>query len=840
MKKKLHLLILFFTLQCSLTVEAQFQNGLWVGKEAYNWHFGFHAGVTFNTNPPTAITDSAIDGYPLFLDNNGFPVGSTLLIEGTGSISDADGNILFYTNGKTVWNANNEIMLNGQGLETEISTYQTGLIVPAPRNPNIYYIFSSGGANTTGAPMVYSEVDMSLDGGLGAVTENKNIQIAAAVEERMTAVHHADGERVWVVFQNFNTYEITSYLVSSEGVNPTPVVSHMGTVTLWAGQGAMKISPDGSKMVMNRLILDTYYMEIFNFDNATGQVTELVTTIDYNDIPGNLAGILAMEFSPNNRFLYGVSAFEGTVHQFDLEAGSGQDIKDSRTVVYQSQADSYFFMQSAPDGKIYLSSFFNGAAPLLSVINYPNNKGIASGFAEDSFSLSGSNQSSLPCFIQSYFESGILHEGGKCQGDEILFSTLRIPGIESIVWDFGDPNSGDNNTSTALEPTHAFSSGGTFTITALITSNGAQQTATTQVTVLSAPDAVKPTVNSLTQCSSTGNAVFDLTELDAQILNGQDVAIFIIKYYANEADITLENPITASDSFSTGGQTIFAKITNTTTGCSTVVSFDLVVNTLSQINTPGDLQQCSDSQTAQFNLTQQNQIILGNQDPSNFEISYYASESDVDTNNPITTPESYNSSGQVIYVHVANTVTGCVSEIVEFQIAVQLTSLASDVLDLVGCSPINLNEVASKLQSGLILSYYTQEGDAVTGENPITDVQNYIVKDEDTIYVRAEDTEGCADVYRIQLNQENCKVPKGISPNGDGMNDTFDLTFLDVVKLTVLNRYGKEVYSRLNYTNEWSGQSDSGKNLPTGTYFYMLELNNGEHKTGWVYINREL
>lgn len=837
MKKNLHSLILLILLNSCFLLQAQWQNGLWTEKQAYNWYFGFQAGINFNSTPPTAIIDSAIEGY-LLSPNSPF-----MIIEDTGSISDTDGNPLFYTNGMTVWNANNEIMLNGEGLKTIESTYQTGLTVPAPGKPGFYYIFSSGGSTTSpDGAMVYSEVDMSLDGGLGAITENKNVQIAPAVEERMSAVHHADGQGVWVVFNTYssNTNEIQAVLVSNEGVSSTPVISSIGTAYLWANQGAMKFSPDGSKMAMSRLVLDTYFIEIFKFDNATGQLTELLATIDYNDIVGSYAGVLALEFSPNGRFLYGVNAFEGDIHQLDLEAGSEQDIKDSRVVVHQSP-NSHFSMQLAPDGKIYLASFFDATAPYLSLINFPNNKGIACGFTENSFDLAGNqNQQSLPCFIQSYFESGILYEGGDCPGEDISFSTLRIAGIESIVWDFGDPASGGEDTSAELEPTHAFSAGGTYTVTATITSNGAQQTATTQVTVLPAPDTTIPAAEDLTHCSETVTSVFDLKEMDTQILSGQDVAEFTVTYYASEADVIADSPITAPDSFTTSGQTIYVKITNTVTGCISVISFALVVNPLPLITTPDDMQQCSDSETAVFNLIHQNSTILGGQDPNRFMVNYYANESDINDNNPISTPESFTASSQVVYAVVINTVTGCASDSVEFDIEVTVTSLASDILELIGCSPINLTDVASQLETGLILNFYTQEENALISENAISAVERYIAKDKLTIiYVRAEDTQGCAEVYRLQLNQENCTVPRGISPNNDGMNDNFDLSFLNVEQLNVFNRYGKNVYSLKDYTSEWYGQSDNGNELPTGTYYYMIETGEGETRTGWVYINRQ-
>ena len=97
----------------------------------------------------------------------------------------------------------------------------------------------------------------------------------------------------------------------------------------------------------------------------------------------------------------------------------------------------------------------------------------------------------------------------------------------------------------------------------------------------------------------------------------------------------------------------------------------------------------------------------------------------------------------------------------------------------------------------------------------------------------------CPTTVEVQVDSTTCLIPRGISPNGDGKNDSFDLTTLDVSMLKIFNRYGQEVYSKGNYTNEWIGQGSNGDELPSGTYFYMIKRVNGESKTGWVYINRQ-
>lgn len=97
----------------------------------------------------------------------------------------------------------------------------------------------------------------------------------------------------------------------------------------------------------------------------------------------------------------------------------------------------------------------------------------------------------------------------------------------------------------------------------------------------------------------------------------------------------------------------------------------------------------------------------------------------------------------------------------------------------------------------------------------------------------------CGQVGELIVLVENCSIPKGISPNGDGLNDNWDLSSFDVKKVQIFNRYGKEVYSKSNYTDEWVGKSNSGNELPDGTYYYVVDFNDMSPRTGWIYINRE-
>lgn len=95
--------------------------------------------------------------------------------------------------------------------------------------------------------------------------------------------------------------------------------------------------------------------------------------------------------------------------------------------------------------------------------------------------------------------------------------------------------------------------------------------------------------------------------------------------------------------------------------------------------------------------------------------------------------------------------------------------------------------------------------------------------------------DGCTAGNGVDVLNTYCKIPRGISPNGDGDNDTFDLTNFNVEEIKIFNRYGLQVYEKKGYIKDWHGQSDKG-DLPAGTYYYVIRMAGGKERTGWVYL----
>lgn len=145
------------------------------------------------------------------------------------------------------------------------------------------------------------------------------------------------------------------------------------------------------------------------------------------------------------------------------------------------------------------------------------------------------------------------------------------------------------------------------------------------------------------------------------------------------------------------------------------------------------------------------------------------------------------------------------------------------------------------------VNYIWQDGNGNTiGTNaPTLNVNDYLALNSTislptTLTVTTTEL-ACEFSQSYVLEANKCSlIPRGISPNGDGDNDTFDLTGLGAREVSIFNRYGREVYSYSgNYTNQWKGTEKNGSNLPDGTYFYSITLQNGDTVTGWVYVIRQ-
>ena len=444
MKNWLLILILLF-IHSRLELLAQ--------KETNNWYFGKQAAVDFNGSAPVSLNNS-----------------SMLATEGCASVSDQNGNLLFYTNGVDIWNKNHAIMSNGSGLFGHTSSTQSSLIVKKPGSSSEYYVFTTGAGGI--GMLCYSVIDISLSGGTGSVTV-KNFTMATNMTEKLCGVRHCNGTDVWIVAHKYNTNDFYSFLISSTGINTNPIISSVGAVhALPTGTynatfaGVMKISPSGLKLGV--VISDPQsQLEIFDFNPTNGQVSNGFDL-------GATYSMYGCEFSPDGTKFYvsgyGPNQFS-QIHQWNLCVPSNSLILASHSVIATStiQFSSFLALQLASNGKLYISQ---SSQTSLSAFNNPNGYGLASGFVNSVVALStGTCNQGLPNHLASYFKEKGTYDTLHLTCGSYSF-TARPPSycaglnysVNAFQWNFGDPMSTVSNTSNLNTVVHNFSSNGTYTV----------------------------------------------------------------------------------------------------------------------------------------------------------------------------------------------------------------------------------------------------------------------------------------------------------------------------------------------------------------------------------------
>ncbi len=412
-------------------------------KEANNWYFGQRAAIEFN----------GVNGAPVAR------LGSQIITqEGNATISDNNGNLLFYTDGITVWNANNIVMTNGTGLQGNFSATQSAIIVPKPGSSNNYYIFTVPATNST-VGLRYSEVDMSQSGGLGAVlTTNKNTQVTptgVGVREKVTAVAHANGTDFWVITQRSSVGTYYAYRVSSAGVNTTGTTSTINVGSNTSYIGYLKASPSGDKLV--NMQYNSSELVFMDFNSSTGAITNPFLVTGTQSPYGG-------DFSPDETKFY--TGSRNQIYQYDITTYNAAAITASRTTIYTHSTGTMWALQLGPDGKIYCVNYGQTA---LSQIPNPNITGTGCGFTYNYLNListTGAVQGrlGLPTFIQSFFARSSLAIRDTCLGDTTTFTLGNNPQIDSVLWNFGDTMSGALNTDTAESSSHIYSDTGTYYI----------------------------------------------------------------------------------------------------------------------------------------------------------------------------------------------------------------------------------------------------------------------------------------------------------------------------------------------------------------------------------------
>lgn len=304
------------------------------------------------------------------------------------NISDANGNLLMSTNGCWIADATGDTMLNGSGLNPGYyagiwCNNQMGMpiphgdvIIPFPDDSTKYCLFHQTFSTTLtnrSGELYYTEIDMSLNGGLGGVVVNKkNIPIIQdTLSMGFAACKHANGRDWWIVVFKDSTDIVFKVLVDPTGIASISTQS-LGLPIMYIGEGQPSFSPDGKRFAYS----DNYgsgnnvhhNVRLLDFDRCTG-IFSNPQFIDLFDKKGGLG----VTFSSNSKFLYACSfkrIFQISIDSLTVDTVAVNDGYASPSPPFYTD---FWTMYLAANGRIYIST---GNSTLdLHYIQYPDSSG---------------------------------------------------------------------------------------------------------------------------------------------------------------------------------------------------------------------------------------------------------------------------------------------------------------------------------------------------------------------------------------------------------------------------------------------------------------------------------
>lgn len=471
------------------------------------WHFG---------GPPVNLNGVRLTFQPPY---NTSPVADTFTamrtLEGSASVCDPEtGDLLFYTNGVTIWNKNNDTLANGDSILSHNSSTQSSLIVPFPGDESKYYLFTSNGVTNVlvgNKGYHYCIIEMDTLGGLGAVIE-KNVPLfidSCAVvpvfgnnvpHESLTGTIKLKGSKgdcsrnaeYWVVIPACPG-KYHAYLITDQGINP-PVVSNFSYTGSYNLAGQSAFSPNGRKfaLVEGVGVQPDYFLglneplddrvRIFDFDLETGQLNN-ESILYYKDNSPFYDGVFSISFSPSGNILYIASIGSEKIFQFNLE----QENQNSEPYVLFAP-ENVSILYQGPDDKIYIANILHDT---LSVIHAPDEFGINCNLEQNAIYCGGGItrlglQNIIPLMLpkDSLLDQISMNldyvyipekDSANCSLGNIQFQNLsdtitytdcsyRDPkDTLSYFWSFGD-----GNYSLEENPIHAYQFSGTYEVKLIV------------------------------------------------------------------------------------------------------------------------------------------------------------------------------------------------------------------------------------------------------------------------------------------------------------------------------------------------------------------------------------
>jgi len=731
-------------------------------KEASHWYFGHNAGLDFSGGDP--IFDTS---------------GSLNTIEGCATISDSEGNLLFYTDGTSVWNRRHFIMPTGKGLFGDSSSTQSAIIVPNPENDQIYYIFTVDWSQGNQG-MNYYTVDMQLDGGFGDVIgvrglPKRELLLRPPTSEKITAVQVFNDITFWIISLKSGRFYV--YKVDRNGVNSNPVKGNDGFNISKDKRGYLKVSPDGKKLVSANFSSGTF---LYDFNDATGVVSN-ERQLDLEDW-----WAYGVEFSPLSKKLY-ISTGNVTpnkdpqrenLYQFNLdnEDLSTENLNNSRVKLhtYLNQRSA---LQLGPNGKIYRAIEDES---FLGVINKPEEDGTDANYVHGDISLGGKiSAQGLPPFIQTFFSANIQVQN-QCLGDETSFTVRSNEPVVSIEWDFGDGSA----KSTEINPTHMYNELGEFTVKVIVKTENEIKEIEQIITIFEKPSVISPVI--LKQCDDNNDGITLFNLRQSENLISQNSENLIFTYHLNRIDAednrnSIENPESFSNELS---KQLYVRISNEK-NCGSIAELNLQVSTtaipedflIPLVACDNDLVDGDASNgITNFNLSLAiNDILMLFPEDQYLNVTFYENMEDALTLNNVLDTENYRNESSPFFQDIVvrvddNRDNGCVG----LGYHVKLETKASPVFDLKEHQFLCLSEPQIPIQikvedpqGSYTYTWHNANGDLLTTNK--TSILN--VTEPGDYFVTAINSNNCENTKKIDIVASSIAVVEDIKIE-DGIEDS--------------------------------------------------------------------
>lgn len=405
-----------------ITLSAQKHDNIWL--------FGYDSDANVEVAGGTVI-DFSISPLGIYKENRDMDLDIT-----NASICDSEGQLLFYTNGIYIANANHELMGNGDNLNPGeyagdhpdgYRVDQGAIVLPQPNHDSIYYLFHEAidypieDISFHGTHFYYSTIDITQNDGLGAVIEKNQILVQdTLVLGKITATKHANGRDWWILILEYGTNLYYRFLLTPDGVEIQEPQAIGENIPIGIGQAVF--SPDGNTYIhcniSGTLNNSKNRFHIYDFDRCTGLLSN-PQLIEFNPDGFNPLAV-GVAVSSNSRYAYW--SMTRMVMQLDLYADDIEASLDT-VAVYDGFTDifstTFFMAQLAPDDKIYINC--TNTVRYLHVIHNPDEAGTACNFEQHGVMLPTYNLFSLPNFPN--YRLGAL-EGSPC--DTIVSNTSTI------------------------------------------------------------------------------------------------------------------------------------------------------------------------------------------------------------------------------------------------------------------------------------------------------------------------------------------------------------------------------------------------------------------------------